>query len=81
MTCGSDLLPVRIIKEVKCEIAEPLSEVINKSIEQGICPENLKETKLIAIQKDKNSFKLNDLRPLAITSFFHQNYRNITTRG
>jgi len=53
MTCGPDLLLVRIIKEVKHEIAEPLSKLKNESIEQGICAENLKETKLIAIQKNK----------------------------
>jgi len=33
MTCGPDLLPSRIIKEVKCEIAELLSKRINESKE------------------------------------------------
>jgi len=32
MTCGPDLLLVRIIKEVKCEIPEPLSKFMNESI-------------------------------------------------
>lgn len=70
MTCGPDGIPVAIIKKVKDEIAEPLKILMNQSVEIEKCPEKLKDTRLIAIQKDKKSFKLQDLRPLAITSVF-----------
>jgi len=57
MTCGPDEIPVAVVKRVKQEIAGPISLIINKSVEHGKCPQKLKETKVIPIQKDKNSFK------------------------
>ena len=74
MTCGPDEIPVAVVKRVKQEIAGPMSLIINKSVEYGKCPQKLKETKVIPIQKDKNSFKINDLRPLAIPSVFFENF-------
>jgi len=34
------------------------------------CPENLEDRRVVAIQKQKDSHKLNDLRPLSISSVF-----------
>jgi len=56
MTCGSDEIPVAVVKKVKQEIVGPMSLIINWSVEYGECPQRLKETRIILIQKDKNSY-------------------------
>ena len=81
MTCGPDGIPVAIIKKVIHQIAEPLTQIINRSIQLEKCPERLKDTKVIAIQKDKTSHKLNDLRPLAITSVFSKVMETVHYNG
>jgi len=70
MTCGPDEIPVAVVKRVKQEIAGPMSSIINKSVDYGKYPQKLKESKVIPIHKDKNSFKINYLGPLAITFVF-----------
>jgi len=82
MTCGPDGIPVAIIKKkVKHQIAEPLSHIINRSLDLGKCPENMKNTKTIGIQKGQKSYGLNDLRPLAITSVFSKVFETAHCNG
>ena len=54
-SCGHDGISSKLIKDIKYEIATPLSMLINNYIESGIVPDNLKIAKIVQIFKAKET--------------------------
>jgi len=68
-TEGPDGLPCKIVKSACDEIVKPLSFLINLSYDKGRVPDSLKQTRVAPIQKKKDSYQINDFRPISINSF------------
>ena len=64
-----DEIPVKIIKENKNLLAEPLSKLFNDSIKDGIFPTRFKLAKIIPIHKSGNN-NISNYRPISILSVF-----------
>ncbi len=52
-SCGHDSISPTLLKEIKHEISLPLSTLINKSLQEGCVPQNLKIAKVLPIYKSK----------------------------
>ena len=63
---GHDGLTSALIKDIKNDIAIPLTILINKSLNTGIVPELLKTAKVIPIYKAKDKEQLNNYRPISL---------------
>jgi hypothetical protein len=63
---GHDGLSSSLIKDIKHEIALPLTIMINKSLSTGIVPDLLKTAKVIPIYKAKDKELLNNYRPISL---------------
>ncbi len=55
-----------MLKELKEQIAQPLSILINKSLETGHIPQDLKIAKVIPVYKSKDSNLVQNYRPISI---------------
>ena len=55
-----------LLKQIKNQIAEPLTLIINKTIDTGIFPNKLKIAKVIPIHKKDNNSLLDNYRPISI---------------
>ena len=66
---GPNSIPDSVLKLIKYEIADPLTEIINLSFETGIYFDKLKSAKTIPIYKDKgNEFDCSNYRPTSLLS-------------
>ena len=54
------------LKSVKSAVVQPLSILINKSLETGTVPDKLKLAKVIPIYKSKDKELLNNYRPISL---------------
>ena len=63
---GFDNLSTKLLKEIKYEILNPLTHIINQSLTTGIFPELLKIAKISPIYKKDDKTKLNNYRPISI---------------
>jgi hypothetical protein len=50
-TAGVDGISTKLLKTIKHGIIKPISILINKSLEEGVCPDELKMTKIVPIFK------------------------------
>ena len=55
-----------VSKDIKQEIARPVSTLINKSLSNGIVPKSLKMAKVIQIYKAKDKEQLSNYRPISL---------------
>ena len=69
-SCGHDGLSSKLVKDLKNEIALPLSIMINTSIESGHVPGTMKLAKVIPIYKSKDKQMLNNYRPISLLPIF-----------
>ncbi len=74
---GIDGLSTKLLKMLKNEITEPISILVNKSLNEGIFPDNLKKTKLIPVYKSKDKENLDNYRPIAILPSISKIYEKI----
>ena len=65
-----DEIPVKIIKENKNLLAEPLSKLFNDSIKDGVFPTRFKLAKIIPIHISGNKTNISNYRPISILSVF-----------
>ena len=65
-TIGLDGISTKLLKMIKSEISAPVSILINKSLEEGIFPDELKLTMIIPIYKSKLREILDNYRPISI---------------
>ena len=65
---GPDQIPPRVLKELHKELAEPLTMLFKKSIEEGEIPEDWKFAEVTAIFKKGNRTDPGNYRPVSLTS-------------
>jgi len=65
-TIGPDRLSSALLKQIKNEISQPLTFIINLSIDSGIFPNKLKLAKVIPIYKKESENLLENYRPISI---------------
>ena len=63
---GHDNITSSLIKDIKHEIAIPLTILFNKSIHSGRVPDDIKLAKVIPIYKAKDKELLNNYRPISL---------------
>ena len=61
-------MPQKIIKQIKKTISLPLSELINKTLAQGIFPSAFKTAKVVPIFKNESRILCNNYRPISLLS-------------
>ena len=67
LDCTDILIQLKkLVKDLKNEIALPLSIMINTSIESGRVPGTMKLAKVIPIYKSKDKQMLNNYRPISL---------------
>ena len=67
---GLHSFPTRILRSGKHIISQPLSLLINKSLENGVYPSNLKLAKVIPIYKGDDESDPSNCRPTSLLSSF-----------
>jgi len=63
---GFDHLSSALLKQIKDEICEPLTHIINKSLDTGIFPNKLKIAKILPIYKKDDITSIENYRPISI---------------
>ena len=71
---GPNSIPTKILKEFKCELLEPLSEMINVSFKKGIFPGFLKVANVIPIHKKGEKLDPNNYRHISLLSNINKLY-------
>ena len=64
--------PTRILRSAKHIISQPLSLLINKSLENGVYPSKLKLAKVIPIYKSDDESDPSNYRPISLLSVFNR---------
>ena len=68
--CGSDDISLKVIKNcIQC-IVDPLCDIFNKSLFQGIVPDKLKIAKVIPVLKKNDRKSIENYRPIALFPIF-----------
>ena len=67
---GHASIPTRFLKIVADIISVPLCRIINLSFNQGVFPETLKTSKVIALFKGGSTEELNNYRPISLLPIF-----------
>ena len=75
---GPHSIPTNIFQLIKCNIASPLTKILNLSFSTGIYPDNLKVARVIPIYKNKGSMlQCNNYRPISLLSNINKIYEKI----
>ena len=67
---GSDDISPRIIKDCIHVIADPLCDIFNKSLFQGVVPNKLKIAKVVPVYKKNDRKCIENYRPIALLPIF-----------
>ena len=65
---GDDGITPKFLKEVADEIAEPLTEIFNKSVSEGVVPQDWKIANVTPIFKKGTKLDSGNYRPVSLTS-------------
>ena len=76
-SCGPDNLPARIIKCTANSVSEPLTHIFNLSIDQGIYPNLLKISKVIALFKKGDKMLPKNYRPISLLDIFDKIFEKL----
>ena len=71
---GYDEMPASILKQCTDIYIDPLTHLINLSINQGIFPSKLKIAKVIPIYKSDDKQLIQNYRPISGLPFFSKKY-------
>lgn len=63
---GLDAIPMRFLKACSGFLIQPITSIINKSISQLTVPAQLKQARVVPIQKTKGDLSVNNYRPISI---------------
>ncbi len=74
---GIDGISNTMLKELRNEIAAPLSILINKSLENGRIPNQLKIAKIQPLYKSKETNLLANYRPISILTSFSKVFEKV----
>lgn len=55
-----------LIKNLECELAEPMAVIINSCIEQGIFPDQMKIAKVVPLHKKGSTASCDNYRPVSV---------------
>ena len=69
--------PIHILRSAKHIISQPLSVLLNKSLEYGIYPTKLKLAKVIPIYKNHDPSDPSNYRPISLLSVFNRIFEKI----
>ena len=67
---GYDEMPASILKQCLDTYIDPLTYLINLSINQGIFPDELKIAKVLPIYKSDDKHLIQNYRPISVLPFF-----------
>ena len=67
---GWDEIPVLVIKRCASIICEPLSKILNMTLESGIFPNNLKKAIIVPLYKKGSDQDISNYRPIALLPVF-----------
>ena len=65
-SCGLDGVSPKTMKLLNHSISTPISILVNKSLQSGVVPPNLKIAKVIPIYKSKDKTELGNYRPISL---------------
>ena len=65
-SCGFDDISLKLIKDIKHEILDSLTLIINQCLSTGIIPNKLKIAKVIPLLKKGDTFKIENYRPVSL---------------
>ena len=80
---GLDNISTHFIKQTKLELKMPLSilfKIINKSLVNGLVPNNMKIAKVIPLYKGKNTEQCTNYRPISLLPSFSKILEKIVHR-
>ena len=63
---GVDEIPAKVIKQVSNEITPPLTQIFNRSMNEGIFPNQFKTSKVTPIFKKGNKQEVKNYRPISV---------------
>ncbi|XP_019618323.1 PREDICTED: uncharacterized protein LOC109465472, partial [Branchiostoma belcheri] len=66
---GPDAIPPTLIREFACELATPLTDITNASLQQGRVPPEWRDAIVIPVPKEQPA-DLDKIRPVSLTSQF-----------
>ena len=69
---GPDNVSAQIIKRTESEVIQPLLHIINRTIEEGTYPEQLKIAKVVPIYKKKEKTNPGNYRPISLLSVINK---------
>ena len=67
---GNDEMPASILKQCIETYIDPLTYLVNLSINQGIFPGELKIAKFLPIYKSDDKIRIQNYRPISVLPFF-----------
>ena len=68
-----------MLKGIKYEICEPISTLINMSLEKGIVPDCMKTAKVVPIYKSKQKDQFTNYRPISLLPTIYNYFYEINT--
>ena len=66
--CGPNSIPSSLLKTHSASLSEPLKEILNMSLTEGIFPDLLKDADVCPIYKKKDKDKCENYRPISLLS-------------
>ncbi|XP_033753210.1 uncharacterized protein LOC117336708 [Pecten maximus] len=73
---GPDMMHPKILKELRKHISKPLSEIFNKSLQDGKLPKAWKEANITAVFKKGSKSEAGNYRPVSLTSIVGKTLEN-----
>ena len=65
-SCGHDKINTKLLKALNPAVCAPISIIINKSLQSGQVPTNMKLAKVVPIHKAKSKTDLGNYRPISL---------------
>ena len=74
---GYDGLTSKLLKKIQEPLSVPLSDLINRSISEGVCPDSIKTAKIIPIHKSKETDIFTNYRPISLLPCFSKIFEKV----